>query len=107
MSENYYDIKVRKTLEENINSGEFQIKKSKEYYETANKKFPFKGSRIDFECLNNYAYLNWDGKNCETFINFVDNIINDNQINTSEDVIYLGDSLTDCAYIFPLKYIKT
>jgi len=57
MEKNFYDLELIKILEEHIENGDFQIIESNIYVDKVNANLPFKGSRVNFEQLEEYQRI--------------------------------------------------
>ncbi|TWP23463.1 hypothetical protein ETU10_06970 [Apibacter muscae] len=99
--DNYYDSDLINSLEGNI---DFKILLADNYYNLINNKFPFVGSKIDFSKLKDTQYKKLSIKNkIGDCIEFIDEVLQIDRIDLNQDVIYLGDSLTENVYSFSLK----
>lgn len=65
----------------------FKVLESQFYIDLINNKYPLLGSRIDFK---QYSHLNTD--------NFINNIIIDNYLDIGQEIIYIRDGVTECAF---------
>ena len=99
---NYYDIELHRELSK-ILKNDFVVDDIYPYFDKMNKLFPVKFDRYHLEKLHNYEILRWDGINYDDLSLFIHNVIKENRINEEEIVIYLGDNLSDYAYIFLLR----
>ena len=104
MEKNFYDLELIKILEEHIEDGDFQIISSDIYVDKVNANLPFKGSRVDFELLDEYQRMFFDEN--EAVVAFVKNIAMEAGIATDEKVVYLGDNVSNLTYIFSFKYLE-
>lgn len=104
MEKNFYDLELIKILEEHIEDGDFQIISSDIYVDKVNANLPFKGSRVDFELLDEYQRMFFD-KN-EAIVAFVKSIAMEAGIAPDEKVVYLGDNVSNLTYIFSFKYLE-
>ena len=75
----------------------------KNYYDIELHRELSKILKNDFIVDDIYEILRWDGINYDDLSLFIHNVIKENRINEEEIVIYLGDNLTDYAYIFLLR----
>lgn len=74
------------------------------YMENLSKHFPFIGSRIDFSSLHNYKLVKSDqGKVSFDVVNFIQKLIEEKIFSKEDEIIYIGDSLTEVGYEFYLK----
>ena len=103
MEKNFYDLELIKILEEHIEDGDFQIISSDIYVDKVNANLPFKGSRVDFELLDEYQRMFFD-KN-EAIVAFVKSIAMEAGIAPDEKVVYLGDNVSNLTYIFSFEYL--
>ena len=72
--------------------------------ENLSKHFPFIGSRIDFSSLHNYKLVKSDqGKVSFDVVNFIQKLIEEKIFSKEDEIIYIGDSLTEVGYEFYLK----
>ena len=104
MEKNFYDLELIKILEEHIEDGDFQIISSDIYVDKVNANLPFKGSRVDFELLDEYQRMFFDEN--EAVVAFVKNIAMEVGIAPDEKVVYLGDNVSNLTYIFSFKYLE-
>jgi len=104
MEKNFYDLELIKILEEHIEDGDFQIISSDIYVDKVNANLPFKGSRVDFELLDEYQRMFFDEN--EAVVAFVKNIAMEAGIAPDEKVVYLGDNVSNLTYIFSFKYLE-
>ena len=104
MEKNFYDLELIKILEEHIEDGDFQIISSDIYVDKVNANLPFKGSRVDFELLDEYQRMFFDEN--EAVVAFVKNIAMEARIAPDEKVVYLGDNVSNLTYIFSFKYLE-
>ena len=94
-------INMSKTI---LTENDLKIINSDFYFDLINDKYPFMGNRIDFKKLNNNKYYKLDDTNVlNEASKIILNIINENNLNTEERIVYIGDSLTEQAYEFKLK----
>ena len=103
MEKNFYDLELIKILEEHIEDGDFQIISSDIYVDKVNANLPFKGSRVDFELLDEYQRMFFDEN--EAIVAFVKSIAMEAGIAPDEKVVYLGDNVSNLTYIFSFKYL--
>ena len=103
MEKNFYDLELIKILEEHIEDRDFQIISSDIYVDKVNANLPFKGSRVDFELLDEYQRMFFDEN--EAVVAFVKNIAMEARIAPDEKVVYLGDNVSNLTYIFSFKYL--
>ena len=104
MEKNFYDLELIKILEEHIEDEDFQIISSDIYVDKVNANLPFKGSRVDFELLDEYQRMFFDEN--EAVVAFVKNIAMEVGIAPDEKVVYLGDNVSNLTYIFSFKYLE-
>ena len=104
MEKNFYDLELIKILEEHIEDEDFQIISSDIYVDKVNANLPFKGSRVDFELLDEYQRMFFDEN--EAVVAFVKNIAMEARIAPDEKVVYLGDNVSNLTYIFSFKYLE-
>ena len=104
MEKNFYDLELIKILEEHIEDGDFQIISSDIYVDKVNANLPFKGSRVDFELLDEYQRMFFDEN--EAVVAFVKSIAMEARIAPDEKVVYLGDNVSNLTYIFSFKYLE-
>ena len=104
MEKNFYDLELIKILEEHIEDRDFQIISSDIYVDKVNANLPFKGSRVDFELLDEYQRMFFDEN--EAVVAFVKNIAMEARIAPDEKVVYLGDNVSNLTYIFSFKYLE-
>jgi hypothetical protein len=104
MEKNFYDLELIKILEEHIEDGDFQIISSDIYVDKVNANLPFKGSRVDFELLDEYQRMFFDEN--EAIVAFVKSIAMEAGIAPDEKVVYLGDNVSNLTYIFSFKYLE-
>ena len=104
MEKNFYDLELIKILEEHIEDRDFQIISSDIYVDKVNANLPFKGSRVDFELLDEYQRMFFDEN--EALVAFVKNIAMEVGIAPDEKVVYLGDNVSNLTYIFSFKYLE-
>lgn len=104
MEKNFYDLELIKILEEHIEDEDFQIISSDIYVDKVNANLPFKGSRVDFELLDEYQRMFFDEN--EALVAFVKNIAMEVGIAPDEKVVYLGDNVSNLTYIFSFKYLE-
>lgn len=104
MEKNFYDLELIKILEEHIEDRDFQIISSDIYVDKVNANLPFKGSRVDFELLDEYQRMFFDEN--EAVVAFVKNIAMEAGIAPDEKVVYLGDNVSNLTYIFSFKYLE-
>ena len=104
MEKNFYDLELIKILEEHIENEDFQIISSDIYVDKVNANLPFKGSRVDFELLDEYQRMFFDEN--EAVVAFVKNIAMEAGITPDEKVVYLGDNVSNLTYIFSFKYLE-
>ena len=100
---NFYDNLLIKNVEEqNIN---YTVISNLSYYmENLSKHFPFIGSRIDFSSLHNYKLVKSDQENVSfDVVNFIQKLIEEKIFSKEDEIIYIGDSLTEVGYEFYLK----
>ena len=103
MEKNFYDLELIKILEEHIEDGDFQIISSDIYVDKVNANLPFKGSRVDFELLDEYQRMFFDEN--EAIVAFVKSIAMEAGIAPDEKVVYLGDNVSNLTYIFSFEYL--
>ena len=104
MEKNFYDLELIKILEEHIEDRDFQIISSDIYVDKVNANLPFKGSRVDFELLDEYQRMFFDEN--EAIVAFVKSIAMEAGIAPDEKVVYLGDNVSNLTYIFSFKYLE-
>ena len=104
MEKNFYDLELIKILEEHIEDEDFQIISSDIYVDKVNANLPFKGSRVDFELLDEYQRMFFNEN--EAVVAFVKNIAMEARIAPDEKVVYLGDNVSNLTYIFSFKYLE-
>ena len=104
MEKNFYDLELIKILEEHIEDRDFQIISSDIYVDKVNANLPFKGSRVDFELLDEYQRMFFDEN--EAVVAFVKSIAMEAGIAPDEKVVYLGDNVSNLTYIFSFKYLE-
>ena len=104
MEKNFYDLELIKILEKYIEDGDFQIISSDIYVDKVNANLPFKGSRVDFELLDEYQRMFFDEN--EAVVAFVKSIAMEAGIAPDEKVVYLGDNVSNLTYIFSFKYLE-
>ena len=104
MEKNFYDLELIKILEKYIEDGDFQIISSDIYVDKVNANLPFKGSRVDFELLDEYQRMFFDEN--EAVVAFVKSIAMEARIAPDEKVVYLGDNVSNLTYIFSFKYLE-
>ena len=104
MEKNFYDLELIKILEEYIENEDFQIINSDIYVDKVNANLPFKGSRVDFELLDEYQRMFFDEN--EAVVAFVKSIAMEAGIAPDEKVVYLGDNVSNLTYIFSFKYLE-
>ena len=103
MEKNFYDLELIKKLEKHIEDRDFQIISSDIYVDKVNANLPFKGSRVDFELLDEYQRMFFDEN--EAIVAFVKSIAMEAGIKPDEKVVYLGDNVSNLTYIFSFKYL--
>ena len=103
MEKNFYDLELIKILEEHIENGDFQIIESNIYVDKVNANLPFRGSRVNFELLNEYQRIFFEEK--DTLVAFIKDIATKIGIKPDEKVVYLGDNVSNLTYIFSFKYL--
>ena len=103
MEKNFYDLELIKILEEHIENGDFQIIESNIYVDKVNANLPFRGSRVNFEQLNEYQRIFFEEK--DTLVAFIKDIATKIGIKPDEKVVYLGDNVSNLTYIFSFKYL--
>ncbi len=104
MEKNFYDLELIKILEKHIEDRDFQIISSDIYVDKVNANLPFKGSRVDFELLDEYQRMFFDEN--EAIVAFVKSIAMEAGIAPDEKVVYLGDNVSNLTYIFSFKYLE-
>lgn len=100
---NYYDSILIEFIEERgIN---YTLIPNPSYYvENINKNFPFTGGRIDFNTLNDTKIKISNSKNLSfDAIKFIKDLIANESCSRDDDVICIGDSLTENGYKFSLN----
>ena len=103
MKKNFYDLELIKILEEHIENGDFQIIESNIYVDKVNANLPFKGSRVNFEQLEEYQRIFFD--DYETLVPFIKDIATKVGIKPYEKVVYMGDNVSNLTYIFSFEYL--
>jgi len=103
MEKNFYDLELIKKLEKHIEDRDFQIISSDIYVDKVNANLPFKGSRVNFELLDEYQRMFFDEN--EAIVSFVKSIAMEAGIAPDEKVVYLGDNVSNLTYIFSFKYL--
>ena len=103
MEKNFYDLELIKILEEHIENGDFQIIESNIYVDKVNANLPFKGSRVNFEQLEEYQRIFFD--DYETLVLFIRDIATKIGIKPDERVVYMGDNVSNLTYIFSFEYL--
>ena len=103
MEKNFYDLELIKILEEHIENGDFQIIESNIYVDKVNANLPFKGSRVNFEQLEEYQRIFFD--DYETLVPFIRDIATKIGIKPDERVVYVGDNVSNLTYIFSFEYL--
>ena len=100
---NFYDNLLIKNVEEQ-NITYTVISNLSYYMENLSKHFPFIGSRIDFSSLHNYKLVKSDQGNVSfDVVNFIQKLIEEKIFSKEDEIIYIGDSLTEVGYEFYLK----
>jgi hypothetical protein len=100
---NFYDNLLIKNVEEQ-NITYTVISNLSYYMEDLSKHFHFIGSRIDFSSLHNYKLVKSDqGKVSFDVVNFIQKLIEEKIFSKEDEIIYIGDSLTEVGYEFYLK----
>lgn len=104
MDHNFYDTELIHEFKKLHSDDSFKVLESQFYIDLINNKFPFLGSRIDFSKSkkHQYTHLNKDNLIINSS-NFINNIITDNSLDICQEIIYIGDGVTECAYKFKLK----
>ena len=101
---NFYDNLLIKNVEEQ-NITYTVISNLSYYMENLSKHFPFIGSRIDFSSLHNYKLVKSDQENVSfDVVNFIQKLIEEKIFSKEDEIIYIGDSLTEVGYEFYLVY---
>ena len=103
MEKNFYYLELIKILEVHIENGDFQIIESNIYVDKVNANLPFKGSRVNFEQLEEYQRIFFD--DYETLVPFIRDIATKVGIKPDEKVVYMGDNLSNLTYIFSFEYL--
>ena len=103
MEKNFYDLELIKILEEHIENVDFQIIESNIYVDKVNANLPFKGSRVNFEQLEEYQRIFFD--DYETLVPFIKDIATKVGIRPDEKVVYVGDNVSNLTYIFSFEYL--
>ncbi|WP_314807384.1 hypothetical protein [Capnocytophaga granulosa] len=103
MEKNFYDLELIKILEEHIENGDFQIIESNIYVDKVNANLPFRGSRVNFEQLEEYQRIFFEEK--DTLVAFIKDIATKVGIRPDEKVVYVGDNVSNLTYIFSFKYL--
>ena len=103
MEKNFYDLELIKILEEHIENGDFQIIESNIYVDKVNANLPFRGSRVNFEQLDEYQRMYFD--DYETLVPFIRDIATKIGIKPDERVVYMGDNVSNLTYIFSFEYL--
>nr|WP_314679267.1 hypothetical protein [uncultured Capnocytophaga sp.] len=103
MEKNFYDLELIKILEEHIENGDFQIIESNIYVDKVNANLPFRGSRVNFEQLDEYQRMYFD--DYETLVPFIKDIATKVGIKPYEKVVYMGDNVSNLTYIFSFEYL--
>lgn len=103
MEKNFYDLELIKILKEHIENGDFQIIESNIYVDKVNANLPFKGSRVNFEQLEEYQRIFFD--DYETLVLFIRDIATKIGIKPDERVVYMGDNVSNLTYIFSFEYL--
>jgi hypothetical protein len=103
MEIDFYDSEFIKILEAYMRKEEFQVVESSIYYEKVNSEIPFLGSRIDFNLLKEHKNITFKETDFENIFIFINDIITTIDTKSIGEIIYLGDSLTKLAYIFPFR----
>ena len=102
---NFYDNLLIKNVEEQ-NITYTVIFKPFLLYGNLSKHFPFIGSRIDFSSLHNYKLVKSDqGKVSFDVVNFIQKLIEEKIFSKEDEIIYIGDSLTEVGYEVLFKRI--
>ena len=104
MEKNFYDLELIKILEEHIEDRDFQIISSDIYVDKVNANLPFKGSRVDFELLDEFLRMFF--VETEAVVAFVKYFAMEAGIAPDEKVVYLGDNVSNLTYIFSFKYLE-
>ncbi|MCE9042996.1 hypothetical protein [Parabacteroides distasonis] len=95
---NYYDKILIELLEERgVN---YTLIPDPSYYiKNINKKFPFIGGRIDFNKLSDNKIKISNPKDISfDAIKFIKNLITNESCSRNDDVVYIGDNLTENGY---------
>ena len=103
MEKNFYDLELIKILKEHIENGDFQIIDSNINVDKVNANLPFKGSRVNFEQLEEYQRMYFD--DYETLVPFIRDIATKVGIKPDEKVVYVGDNVSNLTYIFSFEYL--
>ena len=103
MEKNFYDLELIKILEKHIENGDFQIIESNIYVDKVNANLPFRGSRVNFEQLDEYQRMYFD--DYETLVPFIRDIATKIGIKPDERVVYMGDNVSNLTYIFSFEYL--
>ena len=103
MEKNFYDLELIKILEKHIENGDFQIIESNIYVDKVNANLPFKGSRVNFEQLDEYQRMYFD--DYETLVPFIRDIATKIGIKPDERMVYVGDNVSNLTYIFSFEYL--
>ena len=103
MEKNFYDLELIKILEKHIENGGFQIIESNIYVDKVNANLPFRGSRVNFEQLNEYQRIFFEEK--DTLVAFIKDIATKVGIRPDEKVVYVGDNVSNLTYIFSFEYL--
>lgn len=98
MDHNFYDTELIHEFKKLLSDDSFKVLESRFYIDLINNKFPFLGSRIDFSKSkkHQYTHLNKDNLIINSS-NFINNIITDNSLDIFQEIIYIGDGVTECA----------
>jgi len=98
----FYDDEFIEFAKELILENDFMVLVNGFYTNLINEKYPFFESRIDFSKLRNSRFYRIDGV---IISDYIKKIIEENNLNIEEDIIYVGDSSTENEYKFKLKYL--
>jgi hypothetical protein len=107
MSKNFYDTELRKVLRAELEGSRIrELGDSSPVFAQIATAYPITGSKIDWRRVPGSIELVEEDEvmRVEEFIGFFDEVVQ--KFSLSGDVVYVGDSATECAFAGSLEYMR-
>lgn len=102
-----YDLEIIESLENRIRDKSVTVVSPDAYFEMIEKNYPISLNRIDWSLVPTADHANINESNLEEEVaDFIDRIIDNEPSIESEEVVIVGDDLTEDGYELPFFLFK-